>query len=324
MVVGARQGKNYSESIKKGALRFILKHLVEFTAGRKIPDINSGLRIFSRREAVPYFSYLGDAFSFTTSITLAYMMNGMFIKVHSDQLREANRKNKSSPFQGFAPDTAVHRGGDSLFQPAEDIPCLLRCHARPFCDLFCRRLIVRTLHRISAGCWLHPLVIPHVWDGTGFNPTKADNYVSAKTGRRGPANDDEVTVFAFYDDLRYRFRSHRYCLCAGFSKVGLACDAYRWRNRFGSGSPSARRQTETPRLERLEPFRNREVERKLLKRSPGCSAQASLWVGFSLSRSGHGPSEKKHAAWAHISDARSRGIQYRLGSSRSSLLRKRH
>ena len=27
MVVGARQGKNYSESINKGALRFILKHL---------------------------------------------------------------------------------------------------------------------------------------------------------------------------------------------------------------------------------------------------------------------------------------------------------
>ena len=187
MVVGARQGKNYSESINKGALRFILKHLVEFTAGRKIPDINSGLRIFSRREAVPYFSYLGDAFSFTTSITLAYMMNGMFIKYHSDQVREANRKNKGSPFQGFAPDTAVYRGGDSLFQPAEDIPCLLRCHARPFCDLFCRRLNVRTLHRISAGCWRHPLVIPHVWDGTGFNPTQADNYVSAKTGRRGPS-----------------------------------------------------------------------------------------------------------------------------------------
>jgi len=80
MVVGARQGKNYSESINKGALRFVLKHLVQFTAGRKIPDINSGLRIFSRREAVPYFNYLGDAFSFTTSITLAYMMNGMFIK----------------------------------------------------------------------------------------------------------------------------------------------------------------------------------------------------------------------------------------------------
>lgn len=80
MVVGARQGKNYSESLNKGALRFILKHLVQFTAGRKIPDINSGLRIFSRREAVPFFSYLGDAFSFTTSITLAYMMTGKFIK----------------------------------------------------------------------------------------------------------------------------------------------------------------------------------------------------------------------------------------------------
>ena len=197
MVVGAREGKNYSESVKKRALRFILKHLVEFTAGRKIPDINSGLRIFSRREIAPYFSYLGNAFSFTTSITLAYMMNAMCIKYIPIKYREASRKNKSAPLEGFAPDAAVHRGGDSLFQPAEDIPCILRCHSRPFCDLFCRRLVVRTLHRISAGCWWRPLVIAHVWDGTGFSPTQADNYVSAKRHAGAPGTDEEVTVFAF-------------------------------------------------------------------------------------------------------------------------------
>ena len=117
MVVGARQGKNYSESIKKGALRFILKHLVEFTAGRKIPDINSGLRIFSRREAVPYLQLSRRRLQFYDFDHPCLHDDRKVHKVHSDQLREANRKNKSSPFQGFAPDTAVHRGGDLFFNP---------------------------------------------------------------------------------------------------------------------------------------------------------------------------------------------------------------
>src|ERR1051325_6388556 len=45
MVVGARKGKNYDESFKKKMLRKFLKFMVEYTAGRKIDDINSGLRI---------------------------------------------------------------------------------------------------------------------------------------------------------------------------------------------------------------------------------------------------------------------------------------
>jgi glycosyltransferase involved in cell wall biosynthesis len=80
MVVGARQGKHYDESLGKKLLRLILKHLVEFTAGREIPDINSGLRIFSRQDILPYFQYLCETFSFTTSLTLAYMLNGKFVK----------------------------------------------------------------------------------------------------------------------------------------------------------------------------------------------------------------------------------------------------
>jgi polyisoprenyl-phosphate glycosyltransferase len=79
MVVGARQGKHYDESFGKKILRILLKALVESTAGRKIPDINSGLRIFSRQDILPYFQYLCETFSFTTSLTLAYMMNGMFV-----------------------------------------------------------------------------------------------------------------------------------------------------------------------------------------------------------------------------------------------------
>lgn len=79
MVVGARTGKFYRESWLKMPLRLILKWLVEFTVGRKIPDINSGLRVFSKQDVLPYFSHLCDTFSFTTSLTLAYMMTYKFV-----------------------------------------------------------------------------------------------------------------------------------------------------------------------------------------------------------------------------------------------------
>ena len=79
MVVGARRGEHYDESIIKSPLRKILTFIVEFVADRPIPDINSGLRVFSRKTALKYFDRLCDTFSFTTSITLAYMMNAHFV-----------------------------------------------------------------------------------------------------------------------------------------------------------------------------------------------------------------------------------------------------
>lgn len=79
MVVGQRTGNHYRESAIKAPLRSILKFLVEYTAGRRIPDINSGLRIFRRDTVLPYFQHLCDTFSFTTSLTLAYMMTGKFV-----------------------------------------------------------------------------------------------------------------------------------------------------------------------------------------------------------------------------------------------------
>ena len=79
MAVGQRQGPNYRESMLKMPMRALLRFLVEWTAGRHIPDINSGLRVFSRAAVMQYFTHLCDTFSFTTSMTLAYMMTGRFV-----------------------------------------------------------------------------------------------------------------------------------------------------------------------------------------------------------------------------------------------------
>ena len=56
-----------------------MKMLVEFVSGKKIKDINSGLRVFDKSLVIKYFPRLCDTFSFTTSQTLAYLMNNHFV-----------------------------------------------------------------------------------------------------------------------------------------------------------------------------------------------------------------------------------------------------
>jgi len=99
MVIGARQGENYDESFSKKILRIILKKLVEFTAGRKVPDINSGLRVFSKKGILPYFSKLCNTFSFTTSLTLAYMMNGKYVEYIPIEYRKREGTTKVKLFR---------------------------------------------------------------------------------------------------------------------------------------------------------------------------------------------------------------------------------
>jgi glycosyltransferase involved in cell wall biosynthesis len=99
MVVGARTGEHYRESMIKMPLRKLLKAIVEFTATREIPDINSGLRVFGRATAMRYFSHLCDTFSFTTSLTLAYMMSGQFVTYMPIEYMERSGKTKVRLFR---------------------------------------------------------------------------------------------------------------------------------------------------------------------------------------------------------------------------------
>ena len=82
MVVGARKGKEYYGSFFKFLFRKLLKFLVQWTTGRKIVDVNSGLRVFSKKTINSFLPHLCNTFSFTTSLTLAYMLNTKFVKYH--------------------------------------------------------------------------------------------------------------------------------------------------------------------------------------------------------------------------------------------------
>jgi glycosyltransferase involved in cell wall biosynthesis len=73
MVVGARKGANVNVPLIRRPAKWILNLLANYVSGLKIPDLNSGLRIFRRDVVMQYFAILPDQFSFTTTITMAML-----------------------------------------------------------------------------------------------------------------------------------------------------------------------------------------------------------------------------------------------------------
>ena len=76
MVVGARQGANVAIPWVRRPAKWLIGQLANWVASERIPDINSGLRVFRRDVAQRFFRVLPDSFSFTTTITLAMLTNG--------------------------------------------------------------------------------------------------------------------------------------------------------------------------------------------------------------------------------------------------------
>jgi len=54
--------------------------LVEYTTGTKVPDVNSGLRIFKKSIMMKYKNSLCTGFSFTTTITMFFLLDHYYVK----------------------------------------------------------------------------------------------------------------------------------------------------------------------------------------------------------------------------------------------------
>lgn len=79
MVVGARTGENVAIPLVRRPAKWAIGRLANYVAGEKIPDLNSGLRVFRREIALRMFGLLPNAFSFTTTITLAMLTNNYLV-----------------------------------------------------------------------------------------------------------------------------------------------------------------------------------------------------------------------------------------------------
>lgn len=80
MVVGARTGPDVRMPFLRRPAKWLLRRLAEYLAERKIPDLNSGLRAFRKETALRYFHILPNRFSFTTTITLAFLSEGLTVR----------------------------------------------------------------------------------------------------------------------------------------------------------------------------------------------------------------------------------------------------
>ncbi|MCC7162900.1 MAG: glycosyltransferase family 2 protein [Anaerolineae bacterium] len=82
MVVGARTTQISHIPLIRRPAKWILGRLADQIAGRKIPDLNSGLRAFRRDCIRQYFPILSNRFSFTTTSTLALMADDYRVVYH--------------------------------------------------------------------------------------------------------------------------------------------------------------------------------------------------------------------------------------------------
>lgn len=94
MVVGARQGSQYRGSFTKRIARLCFRLITEFATGRRIPDINSGCRVFRKDIAQSFFHMLSSGFSFTTTITLVYMLNAYSVQYIPIEYHKRHGKSK--------------------------------------------------------------------------------------------------------------------------------------------------------------------------------------------------------------------------------------
>jgi len=102
MVVGSRTGKVvHIPWVRKPAKWFINK-LANYLTSTKIPDINSGLRLFRKDDCLKFFKILPSGFSFSTTITLAMLTNHMTVKYIPIDYMKRTGKSKIKPIRDTA------------------------------------------------------------------------------------------------------------------------------------------------------------------------------------------------------------------------------
>jgi glycosyltransferase involved in cell wall biosynthesis len=79
MAVGARAADDTSIARARRPAKKVLSLLASYLAGRRIPDLNSGLRIMRRSVLMEFLHILPAGFSFTTTITLALLCNNYLV-----------------------------------------------------------------------------------------------------------------------------------------------------------------------------------------------------------------------------------------------------
>ena len=101
MVVGARTGEQVHIPLVRRPAKWMITRLAEYLSQRKIPDLNSGLRVFRKDTALRFLTLYPDGFSFTTTITLAMLTNHYTVKFVPINYHRRVGKSSIHPIRDF-------------------------------------------------------------------------------------------------------------------------------------------------------------------------------------------------------------------------------
>jgi len=76
LIIGSRQEKNKAIPLERRYAKIFLNKFASYLAGQKIPDLNSGLRIFKKDIALKYWDLFPEKFSFTSTLTMICLTHG--------------------------------------------------------------------------------------------------------------------------------------------------------------------------------------------------------------------------------------------------------
>jgi len=110
MIVGQRTQTLATDGFFRLQGKRILMATANFLSGVKIPDLNSGLRLMRKQSLERYRPLLPDGFSLTTSITLALLCSGGYVR--------------------YVPIDYLHRVGESKIRPVRDMTNFIALIAR--------------------------------------------------------------------------------------------------------------------------------------------------------------------------------------------------
>ncbi|HIK28818.1 MAG: glycosyltransferase family 2 protein [Oscillatoriaceae bacterium SKW80] len=99
MVVGARIGANVCYSNFRKIPKWFLIQFAQWVTRCRIPDLNSGLRVFRKDIAYQFINILPDTFSFTTTITIAMLTNNYVVHYEPIDYRARVGKSKIKPIR---------------------------------------------------------------------------------------------------------------------------------------------------------------------------------------------------------------------------------
>ena len=101
-VNGARTSEQGTHKALRFSAKLVIRKLAEFISGKRIPDLNTGLKLYKRDLMLQYLWCMPDGFSCVTSMTLAFLCNGHPVKYISVDYRKRIGTSKFHPVKDAA------------------------------------------------------------------------------------------------------------------------------------------------------------------------------------------------------------------------------